>query len=75
MAEKPDRSMVRKALWDLICQTAERLQQESRQPLSKAEALVATAQKYPTLYMSYTAHFGHREHPDRSMVNAQIGAW
>ncbi len=20
------------------------------------------------------AHFGHREHPDRSMVNAQIGA-
>ena len=21
------------------------------------------------------AHFGHREHPDRSMVNAQIGAW
>jgi hypothetical protein len=54
MAANPDRSMVRKALWDLICQTAERLQQESRQPLSKAEALVATAQKYPTLYMSYT---------------------
>jgi hypothetical protein len=22
-----------------------------------------------------SAHFGHREHPDRSMVNAQIGAW
>jgi hypothetical protein len=21
-----------------------------------------------------TAHSGHREHPDRSMVNAQIGA-
>jgi hypothetical protein len=20
------------------------------------------------------AHFGHREHPDRSMLNAQIGA-
>ena len=54
MAGNPDRSMVRKALWDLICQTAERLQQESRQPLSKAEALVATAEKYPTLYLSYT---------------------
>ena len=21
------------------------------------------------------ADFGHREHPDRSMANAQIGAW
>ena len=21
------------------------------------------------------AHFGHREHPDHSMVNAQIDAW
>jgi hypothetical protein len=54
MAANPDRSMVRKALWDLITQTADRLQRESRQTLSKAAALTATMEQYPTLATAYT---------------------
>jgi hypothetical protein len=54
MAEKPDRSQVRKALWDLITQTADRLQRESRQTLSKAAALTAAMEQYPTLATAYT---------------------
>jgi hypothetical protein len=54
MAAKPDRSQVRKALWDLITQTADRLQRESRTALSKSDALVATMEQYPTLATAYT---------------------
>ena len=54
MAEKPDRSQVRKALWDLISQAANRAQEESRQTLSKADALTAAMEKYPTLATAYT---------------------
>jgi hypothetical protein len=54
MAEKPDRSQVRKALWDLITQAANRAQEESRPALSNADALTAAMGKYPTLATAYT---------------------
>jgi hypothetical protein len=72
MAEKPDRSQVRKALWDLISQTADRLQRESRQTLSKAAALTAAMEQYPTLATAYTDAVKRGDPPSEVFSEAPV---
>ena len=72
MAVNPDRSQVRKALWDLISQTADRLQRESRSALSKSDALVATMAQYPTLATAYTDAVKRGDPPSEVFSEAPV---